>query len=77
MMPEHLFVAGHNADVALPPSVFDVITEIWFASMEKYQEMSVTTADLAVGDRIKRDEENFLDRTSMTMFFVDERITAK
>jgi hypothetical protein len=38
---------------------------------------SNATADPAVGDRIKRDEENFLDRTSMTMFLVDERITAK
>jgi hypothetical protein len=65
------------ADVAPPPPVFDVITEIWFTSMEKYREMHAATADPAVDDRIKRDEENFLDRTSMTMFLVDERITAK
>jgi uncharacterized protein (TIGR02118 family) len=77
VMPEHMFVAGHNADVAPPPPVFDVITEIWFTSMEKYREMHAATADPAVDDRIKRDEENFLDRTSMTMFLVDERITAK
>jgi uncharacterized protein (TIGR02118 family) len=75
VLAEHMFVAGHNADVAPPPPTFDVVTELWFESMEKYQEMYTATADPAVGGRIMRDEENFLDRSWMQMFLVDERIS--
>jgi len=75
VMPEHMFVAGHNVEVAPPPPPFDAITELWFSDMGKYQEMYAATADPAVGGRIMHDEENFLDRSQMTMFLVEERIS--
>ncbi len=73
VLSEHMFVAGHNPDVAPPAPPFDVITELWFTDMDKYKEMHAATADPAVGDRIRQDEEKFLDRSQMTMFLVDER----
>ena len=77
VLAEHMFVAGHNAEVAPPPPPFDVITELWFTDMEKYREMHAITADPAVGEKIRRDEENLFDRSWMTMFLVDERVGIK
>ena len=45
VLAEHMFVAGHNAEVAPPPPPFDVITELWFTDMEKYREMHAITAE--------------------------------
>lgn len=63
--PEHL--ARHAAT----PS-HDVITELSFASRAEYEAMLAALADPVIGGRIARDEERFLDRDAMQMFFVDE-----
>ena len=77
VLAEHMFVAGHNVPTAPPPPPFDVITELWFTDMEKYNEMAAITSDPAIGEKIRRDEENLFDRSQMTMFIVDERVGTK
>ena len=62
--PEHL--ANH----ATMPA-HDVVTEISFASRADYEAMLAALADPTIGGRIAEDEERFLDRSAMQMFFVD------
>ena len=69
VFPQH--IAGAPP---LPPD-FDLITELWFDTQEDYNRMVAVMADPAIGERVARDEANFLDRSSMVMFLVDERIT--
>ncbi|MCZ4344086.1 EthD domain-containing protein [Sphingomonadaceae bacterium G21617-S1] len=73
--PETMFYAGHMEGAAPPPPPFDVMTECWFESQKHYDAMIAVTADPDKGPVIAADEANFLDRSSMTMFLVDERIT--
>jgi uncharacterized protein (TIGR02118 family) len=75
LIKDEMFVAGHTADASTTPPWFDVITEIWYESRKEYDAMGAMTEDPETGARIKRDEENFLDRGKITMFLVDERIS--
>ncbi|ATE65843.1 EthD domain-containing protein [Rhizorhabdus dicambivorans] len=50
---------------------FDVVTEISFASVADYQRMLDALTDPTIGDPIRRDEENFLDRASLALYMVD------
>lgn len=66
--PDHL-------DEVPPVPDYDVVTEISFASRDDYQKMVDALADPVIGKRIADDEENFLDRNAMVMFFVEEHVT--
>lgn len=65
----------NHLDSVPPPPPYDVVTEINFASKVDYQAMVDALADPVIGKRIADDEEQFLDRSAMIMFFVDEHIT--
>lgn len=67
--PDHL-------EAVPPPPPYDVVTEISFASKADYQKMLDALADPEIGRCIADDEEKFLDRSAMTMFFVDEHVTS-
>ena len=75
IIPDSMFFPDHMEGTPPPPPAFDMMTEIWFESREKYDEMASVMADPEIGERVARDEANFLDRRSMTMFLVDERRT--
>lgn len=72
VIPDSMFVPNH-LEGAPPPPPFDMMTELWFESRAKYDEMGRIMSDPAIGERVARDEANFLDRSSMIMFMVDER----
>lgn len=72
-LPDGTFEAGHLP--AAEGEAYDVITECWFSSREAFDEMAKVTADPEIGRRIAEDEANFLDRSRMVMFTVDERIS--
>ncbi len=67
--PDHI----EGAAPALP--AFDVMTELWMESRAKFDEMGAKMGDAEIGRRVAEDEANFLDRSSMVMFLVDERRT--
>ena len=73
VVPDSLFFPEHMEGAPPPAPQFDVMTELWFDSMEQYEAMGKAMADPAIGERVAQDEANFLDRQSMTMFMVDER----
>lgn len=73
LMKDDMFVAGHTADAATTPPWFDVICEIWYEGREQYEAMQAMTDNPEIGAKIKADEENFLDRSQICMFLVDER----
>ena len=50
---------------------FDVITEFWFADRAA-GENTLATYGGPVGETIRQDEENFLDRSKMRFIVVDE-----
>jgi uncharacterized protein (TIGR02118 family) len=51
---------------------FDVVTEFWFADRAAYEETLATYGDSSLGEAIRQDEENFLDRSKMRFIVVDE-----
>ena len=75
IIPDSMFFPDHMEGTPPPPPAFDMMTELWIESQEKYDEMVAAMADPQIGDRVAHDEANFLDRKSMTMFLVDERRT--
>ncbi|MFC5463105.1 EthD domain-containing protein [Massilia niabensis] len=66
---------GHLNEELPPVPVFDVITEISFGNRADYEGMLAALKDPVIGKQIADDEENFLDRKAMVMYFVDERTT--
>lgn len=74
IIPESTYVYPHIKDVPPPPD-FDVMTELWFNSMEDFEAMGQATGRPEIGERLARDEENLFDRSVMTMLLVDERVT--
>jgi uncharacterized protein (TIGR02118 family) len=56
---------------------FDVVTEITFETREDFEGMMRAMADPKILDQIVADEENFIDRSKLVMFFVDEAETPK
>ena len=73
--PGTMFFPDHMEGAPPPAPAFDVMTELWLESREKYDEMGTKMADPAIGPLIANDEAQFLDRSSMIMFLVDERRT--
>ena len=73
-IPGSTYVYPHIKDVPPPPD-FDVMTELWFNSMEDFEAMSQATGRSEISERLTRDEENLFDRAVMTMLLVDERVT--
>lgn len=51
----------------------DVITEAWFETIEAFERFGAEAAKHS--ETIARDEMNFVDRDSLRMFVVDERIS--
>jgi len=52
---------------------FDVVTEFWLADRAAYEDTLATYGGPSVGERIRQDGENFLDRSKMRFIVVDER----
>ena len=74
---DSMFLPKHMEGPPPAPPPFDIITELWFESREVYERITAAMADPVLGDEIARDEAKFLDRTSMTMFLVEEHCTPK
>jgi uncharacterized protein (TIGR02118 family) len=72
---DQMFFPEHMEGTPPAPPQFDMMTELWMESREKFDEMNAAMSDPAIGDRVAKDEANFLDRSSMVMFLVDERVT--
>jgi len=45
---------------------------MWFDTRENYEKMLTVLADPAIGNMIKEDEMDFLDRDEMSMYMVEE-----
>lgn len=58
---------------AEPP--YDCVTEFWFADQAAL-EASMNWTRTEEGQVLARDEENFMDRSSMRTFLADEAVTA-
>lgn len=52
---------------------YDVITELWYADRAAFESAMARHAQPEIGGRIGADEENFLDRSKVRMFVVEER----
>jgi len=74
--PGTMFFPDHMEGAPPPPPPFDVMTELWMESRDKYEEMGAKMADPAIGSRVAEDEAQFFDRSSMVMFLVEERRTS-
>jgi uncharacterized protein (TIGR02118 family) len=62
-----------SSEWAAPP--FDVITEVCHESREALAASRQRLISDEVARRIRADEANFLDRTSLSMYVVDERVS--
>jgi hypothetical protein len=57
----------------LQPEI-DVITEMWFRSQAGYDGIVAVMSDSTLGPLFANDEANFLDRSNIRMFMVEERV---
>ncbi len=74
--PGTMFFPDHMEGAAPPPPSFDVMTELWMHSRAEYEAIGAKMANPEIGRRVAEDEAQFLDRSSMVMFLVDERQTS-
>ena len=51
---------------------FDVVTESTFDSQQEYEKLVATLSDPGTSTVIREDEDNFLDRSKMTVYIVEE-----
>jgi len=65
-----------GAGERVPPFPYDVVTELYFRDRDHLEAMGREIANTDKGVLLTRDEERFLDRTSITAFLVDCRQTA-
>jgi len=56
----------------MPDPDFDSVTELWFANRADYDAMLAAHAETNIGAQVTADEEQFLDRSKMRFFIVDE-----
>jgi EthD domain len=64
---------GHGAvDRAPAERLFDVLTELTYATREDYDRVLAALSDPAVGRLLAEDEERFLDRTTIRSYVVEE-----
>lgn len=61
--------------LSLLPS-FDAITQVWFEDQSDFDQFAAAWAEPLIGQRIAEDEEKFFDRSNMTVYMADERITS-
>lgn len=54
-----------------PDFPYDVVTEIWFRDRAHYDQMISDIANTDKGERLAADEANFLDRSSVVVFLVE------
>lgn len=69
-----LILADVNKDV---DAAFDVVTDITFRTEADDQKMVNTLADPKMGKLLADDEEKFVDRSAIVMYFVEERRTPR
>jgi hypothetical protein len=74
MIDEEAEVADHVEAPAAAPEI-DVITEFVFETRADYEKMVAAFSDPAIAGEIADDEERFLDRNAIRIFFVDEVAT--
>ena len=55
-----------------PPLDVDVITEVWFETIEDYNSARARVDNPEVGKLFAEDEENLFDRTMIRSFLVEE-----
>jgi uncharacterized protein (TIGR02118 family) len=51
---------------------FDSVTELWFPDRKGYDAMLKAHFETDAGERVAKDEENFLDRSKTRFFIVEE-----
>lgn len=71
-MPGGGFKLSHVAHEA-PKADFDVLSEFWFWNQAQYDEFLGLCGVPEIGQALAKDEENFFDRSKVTIFMVDER----
>lgn len=70
------YETGHLDNKIEAELPFDVVTELTFDSRENYDKLVAALSDPKIGDIITKDEENFMDRSKMSVYIVDEFVTA-
>lgn len=63
--PDHVEAVYQGPD-------FDVMTEISFASKADYEKMVTALEDPQIAERIRADEEQFIDRASIALYMTEE-----
>lgn len=71
------YETGHLDNKVESELDFDVITELTFSSRANYDKLVAALSDPAIGDIITRDEENFMDRSKMSVYIIDEYVSAE
>jgi uncharacterized protein (TIGR02118 family) len=76
VVPNAIYAPAHlpTAPDFVEPA-FDVVSEISFDTSEDYQRMVDTLSDSKMAKVLAADEERFMDRSKIVMYFVDEVIT--
>lgn len=64
--------SGHD-DSGIADADCDVVTEAWFITNDDFKAFSEAAARKDIQEQIAADESEFLDRSSIRMFAVEER----
>ena len=66
------YMRRYATSVSQAESEFDVILEIWYADMEKFQAGMAYLQTPEIAAEIREDEEKLFDRSKMKTYFVEE-----
>jgi uncharacterized protein (TIGR02118 family) len=66
------YETGHLDNKLVKELDFDVITELTFSSQENYEKLIAALSDPVIGAQVTADEENFMDRSKMSVYVVEE-----
>ena len=68
-------VSSGRQEGSAPTPYFDVITELWFDDDAAYQAFVDALSDPEVSERLREDEERFLDRSIVQTYSVREVVS--
>ena len=54
---------------------YDVLLEVWYPDEDTFRAFLESISTPVITDEIKTDEEKFMDRTNMRMYFVKESVS--
>ena len=71
----YLYNLDDGIDVNQNDPEYDVLLEVWYPDEDTFRAFLESISTPVITDEIETDEEKFMDRTNMRMYFVKESVS--